>query len=48
MMTCEEMFTGRCWWRSHEINCCGSMELHKTEFGYCYSFNSDLSEFSKK
>ncbi|KAK7582678.1 hypothetical protein V9T40_014123 [Parthenolecanium corni] len=46
--TCDEMFVGRCWWRSHEIDCCTIFELQKTEFGYCYAFNSDLSEFSKK
>ncbi|XP_065222143.1 pickpocket protein 19-like [Planococcus citri] len=46
--SCEELFIGKCWWRSHYIDCCTVFELSKSEFGYCYAFNSDLSEYSKK
>ncbi|XP_043248671.1 pickpocket protein 19-like [Colletes gigas] len=40
---CEQIFTD-CWWRNSNRDCCEIFELHKTEYGFCYSFNSQLAE----
>ncbi|XP_054012503.1 pickpocket protein 19-like isoform X1 [Hylaeus anthracinus] len=40
---CEQLFTD-CWWRNSNRDCCEIFELHKTEYGFCYSFNSQLAE----
>ncbi|KAI5712158.1 hypothetical protein M8J75_006316 [Diaphorina citri] len=46
MRPCYEVFIGECLWRYQRFNCCQIFELQKTEFGFCYSFNSDFSELS--
>ncbi|KAI4483732.1 hypothetical protein M0804_007992 [Polistes exclamans] len=33
-----------CWWRNSYYDCCEIFEVQKTEYGFCYSFNSELSE----
>ncbi|XP_069676703.1 sodium channel protein Nach-like [Periplaneta americana] len=44
---CKEMFSqGLCWWRNKDYNCCEIFELQRTEYGYCYAFNSEVSEVS--
>ena len=44
MYTCEEMFTGKCWWRNKYLNCCTIFEKQASEYGICYSFNSAISK----
>lgn len=46
MLTCEEIFTGKCWWRNKYFNCCTDDLIHiqKTEYGICYAFNSAVNE----
>ncbi|XP_025199512.1 pickpocket protein 19-like [Melanaphis sacchari] len=45
---CHNIFDSMCWWRNSYHNCCDIFELQKTCYGYCYSFNSDVSEYSKR
>ncbi|XP_046832917.1 pickpocket protein 19-like [Vespa crabro] len=40
---CSDLFS-RCWWRNSYRDCCEIFEVQKTEYGFCYSFNSELSE----
>lgn len=46
MLTCEEIFTGKCWWRNKYFNCCTDDFIHKqkTEYGICFAFNSAVNE----
>ncbi|PSN33731.1 hypothetical protein C0J52_23710 [Blattella germanica] len=44
MPSCHEFFENKCWWMNHYFNCCSLFELQKTEYGFCYTFNSELSE----
>lgn len=45
MLTCEEIFIGRCWWRNRYYNCCDEFfELQHSEYGVCFSFNSAVTE----
>jgi amiloride-sensitive sodium channel len=45
MLECEEIFLGKCWWRSKFYNCCEDFfVLQTTEYGLCYSFNSAVNE----
>lgn len=45
MLTCEEIFTGKCWWRNKYYNCCDDFfQLQKSEYGICFSFNSAVNE----
>jgi len=45
MLTCEEVFTGKCWWRNRYYNCCDDFfELQKSEYGVCFSFNSAVHD----
>lgn len=45
MLTCEEIFTGKCWWRNKFYNCCNEFfQLQKSEYGICFSFNSAVNE----
>uniref|UniRef100_A0A8D9E627 Pickpocket protein 19 n=1 Tax=Cacopsylla melanoneura TaxID=428564 RepID=A0A8D9E627_9HEMI len=46
MRPCPEVFIGECYWRYERLNCCDIFELQKTEFGFCFSYNSDFSEVS--
>ncbi|XP_033329908.2 pickpocket protein 19 [Megalopta genalis] len=41
--SCSQLFV-RCWWRNSFRDCCEIFELQKTEYGFCYSFNSQLAE----
>lgn len=48
MLTCQEIFIGRCWWRNKYFECCEDFfELQKTEYGLCYSFNSAVNGIGK-
>ncbi|XP_020291432.1 pickpocket protein 19-like [Pseudomyrmex gracilis] len=40
---CNELLSN-CWWHNATRNCCEIFELQKTEYGFCYSFNSELAE----
>lgn len=40
---CSDLLS-RCWWRNSYRDCCEIFEVQKTEYGFCYSFNSELSE----
>jgi hypothetical protein len=45
MLTCEEVFTGKCWWRNKYYNCCENFfELQNSEYGMCFAFNSAVSD----
>lgn len=46
MLTCEEIYIGKCWWRNkYSESCCENFfELQRTEYGLCYSFNGAVSE----
>jgi amiloride-sensitive sodium channel len=47
MPECRELLTASdCWWRNDYQNCCDIFELQRTEYGFCYSFNSEVSEAS--
>jgi hypothetical protein len=46
MPKCKEMMPTACWWRNEFRNCCDIFELQRSEIGYCYSFNSEVSEVS--
>ncbi|KAG7211567.1 hypothetical protein KM043_010824 [Ampulex compressa] len=41
--SCEDLFSA-CWWRNANRNCCDIFEVQKTEYGFCYAFNSELAE----
>ncbi|XP_043486975.1 pickpocket protein 19-like [Polistes fuscatus] len=43
MPKCSGLFSA-CWWRNSYYDCCEIFEVQKTEYGFCYSFNSELSE----
>lgn len=49
LLTCEEIFIGRCWWRNkYYENCCDDfMYLVKSEYSLCYGFNSAVTETGK-
>lgn len=42
MPSCEQ-FLSSCWWRNADRNCCEIFEVQKTEYGLCYSFNSEMA-----
>lgn len=50
LLTCEEIFISRCWWRNKYFdNCCDDfMHLVKSEYSLCYGFNSAVTEDGKK
>ncbi|XP_014483095.1 PREDICTED: pickpocket protein 19-like [Dinoponera quadriceps] len=43
MPRCDEFMSG-CWWRNGNRNCCEIFEVQRTEYGFCYSFNSEVAE----
>lgn len=43
--SCESLFI-RCWWRNNYLNCCEIFTEQKSEYGFCYSFNSASSAAS--
>ncbi|EZA60223.1 Sodium channel protein Nach [Ooceraea biroi] len=46
MPRCEELLSA-CWWRNSNRNCCEIFEVQKTEYGFCYSFNSEMAQSSE-
>ncbi|XP_025263766.1 pickpocket protein 19 [Camponotus floridanus] len=42
MPSCDQ-FLSACWWRNADRNCCEIFEVQKTEYGFCYSFNSEMA-----
>ncbi|GFG37849.1 hypothetical protein Cfor_04939 [Coptotermes formosanus] len=46
--SCKELFVEKCWWRNMYYDCCSLFELQKTEYGFCYSFNSETSEYRQQ
>nr|CAD7422021.1 unnamed protein product [Timema poppensis] len=48
MPLCAELFVDLCWWRNSFFNCCDMFELQMTEYGFCYSFNSEVSETRRR
>ncbi|XP_021939067.1 pickpocket protein 19-like isoform X2 [Zootermopsis nevadensis] len=47
MSSCEELFVEKCWWRNMFYDCCSLFEMQKTEYGFCYSFNSETSQYRR-
>ncbi|XP_023701694.1 pickpocket protein 19 [Cryptotermes secundus] len=45
--SCDELFVEQCWWRNLDYDCCSLFELQKTEYGFCYSFNSETSQYRR-
>ncbi|EFN81243.1 Sodium channel protein Nach [Harpegnathos saltator] len=43
MPRCDELMSN-CWWRNGNRDCCEIFEVQRTEYGFCYSFNSELAE----
>lgn len=45
MLTCDDVFTGKCWWRNKYYNCCEDFfNLQQSEYGICFAFNSAVNE----
>ncbi|XP_029163670.1 pickpocket protein 19-like, partial [Nylanderia fulva] len=42
MPACNQLLS-TCWWRNADRNCCEIFEVQKTEYGFCYSFNSEMA-----
>ncbi|XP_051176749.1 pickpocket protein 19-like, partial [Leptopilina boulardi] len=45
MPNCEDLLV-KCQWRNFPQNCCNIFQVQKSEHGFCYSFNSLISENS--
>ncbi|KAM0730268.1 Pickpocket protein 19 [Formica fusca] len=45
MPSCDQLMS-TCWWRNADRNCCEIFEVQKTEYGFCYSFNSEMAVMS--
>lgn len=43
MPLCDQLLSA-CWWRNTDRDCCEIFEVQKTEYGFCYSFNSELAQ----
>ncbi|XP_071556612.1 pickpocket protein 19-like isoform X1 [Temnothorax nylanderi] len=43
MPRCDQLLSA-CWWRNANRNCCEIFEVQKTEYGFCYSFNSEVAQ----
>lgn len=48
MHRCEDVFEGMCWWRNKWQNCCDIFAVQRSEFGFCYSFNSVTNRGEQK
>ncbi|KAJ9601612.1 hypothetical protein L9F63_000220, partial [Diploptera punctata] len=48
MPSCGEFFVNKCWWHTKYYNCCTLFEFQRTEYGFCYSFNSETSDIHIK
>ncbi|XP_037910068.1 pickpocket protein 19-like [Hermetia illucens] len=42
--SCEAMFVNGCWWRYRTFRCCDIFVRQKSEFGFCFAFNSVVNE----
>ncbi|XP_036150603.1 pickpocket protein 19 [Monomorium pharaonis] len=45
MPRCDQLLSA-CWWRNANRNCCEIFQVQKTEYGFCYSFNSELAQIA--
>lgn len=43
MPRCDELLSD-CWWHNTVQNCCEIFEVQRTEYGFCYSFNSEVAD----
>ncbi|KYM84010.1 Sodium channel protein Nach [Atta colombica] len=43
MPRCDQLLSS-CWWRNADRNCCDIFQVQKTEYGFCYSFNSEVAQ----
>lgn len=43
MPRCDQLLSS-CWWRNAYRNCCDIFQVQKTEYGFCYSFNSEVAQ----
>lgn len=46
MLSCDEIFVGKCWWRNKYVQCCNEDGLffkQRSEYGLCYSFNGAVT-----
>lgn len=49
MLTCEEIYVGRCWWRNKYFDCCNDfLYTARSEYGLCFSFNSAVNGIGKE
>lgn len=45
MLTCEEIYIGKCWWRNKYYDCCDDfMYVVKSEYSLCHGFNSAVTD----
>ncbi|TMW53312.1 hypothetical protein DOY81_001612 [Sarcophaga bullata] len=44
LFPCSEVFNSFCNWRFKSYNCCELFTVERTEMGFCYVFNSGISE----
>lgn len=44
LFPCSEIFNSVCLWRFKSYNCCDLFTVERTEIGFCYVFNSAVSE----
>ena len=43
MPRCDQLLSS-CWWCNADRNCCDIFQVQKTEYGFCYSFNSEVAQ----
>lgn len=48
MHRCEDLFKGLCWWRNKFWHCCEIFSVQRSEFGFCYAFNSVTNTAGRK
>ena len=48
LFPCSEVFNSFCNWRFKSYNCCELFHVERTEMGFCYVFNSGISEKAKE
>lgn len=51
MLTCDEIFVGKCWWRNKYMTCCNEDGLFlqvRSEYGLCFSFNNAVTEIGRE
>ncbi|XP_050339415.1 pickpocket protein 19-like [Bactrocera neohumeralis] len=42
--TCDELFVQPCHWRRNAYNCCDLFSMERTEYGFCFVFNSVVTK----